>query len=140
MSGGTEERIGLYVYTLSIHITYIWYTSTVPDKDKKLDEIYKLVRSNNKMLRSMKRNAFLGTMFKIALYAVLLGIPVYLYFTIFQPILAEVSNAYTQIQTTGAQMQDVGNQIQGVTDAIPLNELQGLLNAIPGVDFSGTPQ
>ncbi|MAJ97013.1 hypothetical protein CL644_02805 [bacterium] len=112
----------------------------MPDRDKKLDEIYKLVRSNNKMLRRMKRNAFLGTILKIVLYAILLGVPVYLYFTIFQPILAEVLNAYTQIQATGAQMQDVGNQIQGVTDAIPLNELQGLLNVIPGVDFSGTPQ
>ncbi|QSH39675.1 hypothetical protein JXR01_01555 [Candidatus Kaiserbacteria bacterium] len=112
----------------------------MPDSEKKLNEIYKLVRSNNKMLRSMKRNAFLATIFKIVLYAILLGIPVYLYFTIFQPILAEVSNAYTQIQATGAQVQDVGNQIQGVTDSIPLNQLQGLLNNIPGVDFSGSSQ
>ena len=88
----------------------------------------------------MKRNAFFGTIFKIALYAIVLGVPVYLYFTIFQPILAEILNAYTQIQETGAQMQGVGNQIQEATDAIPLDQLQGLLNNIPGVDFSGSSQ
>ena len=88
----------------------------------------------------MKRNAFFGLLFKLALYAVLLGIPVYLYFTIFQPILAELLNAYSQIQATGAQIQGVGNQIQDVTNTIPLSQLQGLLNNIPGVDFSGSSQ
>ena len=105
----------------------------MPDNDKKIDEIYNLVRSNNKMLRSIKRAAFWGAIFKIVLYVALLGIPVYLYFTIFQPILSEVLNAYSQIQ-------QAGEQIQGVTNTLPLDQLQGLLNNIPGVDFSGSSQ
>lgn len=105
----------------------------MPESSKKLDEIYRLAKQNNKMLRSMKRAAFWGTVFKIVLYAALLGIPLYLYFTIFQPIMEDLGRTYSQVQQAGVQL-------QGVTDSIPLDQLQGLLDSIPGVDFSGTPQ
>jgi len=106
----------------------ICYNFTMPGENKKLDEIYQLVRSNNKMLRSLKRQAFWGRVFKIIIYAILLGIPVYLYLTIFQPILAELLDTYSQIQ-------QVGGQLQETTNAIPTGGLQGLLNSIPGVNF-----
>ena len=105
------------------------------DSDKKIDELYKMVKNNNKMLRSMKRAAFWGTVFKLFIYAIILGIPVYLYFTIFQPILADVSAAYGQIQQAGTQMQQAGTQFQDISKTIPLDQLQALLERIPGVDF-----
>ncbi len=110
------------------------------DRDKKLDEVYKMTRDNNKMLRSMKRAAFWGTVFKLFIYAVLLGIPVYLYFTIFQPVLDNFVNAYSQMQQAGNQMQQAGTQFQDISKAIPFEQLQALLERIPGVDFSGTSQ
>lgn len=112
----------------------------MPEKDKKLDAIYQMVRNNNKMIRGMKRAAFWGTIFKIVFWVVMLGIPVYLYFTIFQPLLAELLGTYAQLQQAGEQLQGVGNQLQGVTDAMPLDQLEGLLKSFPGVDFSGTSQ
>lgn len=112
----------------------------MPERDKKLDAIYQMVRQNNKMLRGMRRAAFWGTIFKLLFYAALLGIPVYLYFTIFQPILNDLLSTYAQIQQAGNQLQGVGNQLQGVTDGLPLEQLEGLLKNIPGVDFSGTSQ
>ena len=113
--------------------TPIWYTYRMPEKDKKLDEIYKLVRANNKMLRGMKRAAFWGTVLKLIIYAVLLGVPVYLYFTIFQPILAELLNAYAQLQETGAQIQETGNQLRSVTDGLPLDRISEIFKKLPGV-------
>jgi len=104
----------------------------MPEQDRKIDAIYKMVRNNNKMIRSMKRAAFWGTIFKLVLYGVMLGIPVYLYFTFFQPVLADLLGTYQQIQQTGAQLQDVGAQVQGVTDLIPVDQLQDLLKLVPG--------
>jgi len=98
------------------------------EEDRKLEEIYRVVKSNNKMLRSLKRQAFWGRVFKILIYAVILGIPVYLYFTIFQPILAELLDTYSQIQQVSGQFQDGAASVQ-------LGGLQGLLNNIPGVNF-----
>lgn len=92
------------------------------------------------MLRKMRRDAFWGMVFKIVLWAVLLGIPVYLYFTILQPMLADVLQTYAQIQQAGAQMQQAGTQLQVMSDAVPLQQLQGLLENIPSVDFSGNSQ
>jgi len=113
----------------------------MPDStDRKIEELYKMVRSNNKMLRSMRRQAFWGMLFKLVLYAILFGVPVYLYFTIFQPILANLMDSYAQIQQTGAQIQATSGQLTEVTNAIPFERLQGLLNHIPGVDFAGTSQ
>ena len=45
-------------------------------------EIYRLVRENNKMLHSMRRNAFWGGVIKFLLYAILLvALPWWLFFT-----------------------------------------------------------
>ena len=85
------------------------------------------------MLRGMKRAAFWGTVLKLIIYAVLLGVPVYLYFTIFQPILAELLNAYAQLQETGAQIQETGNQLRSVTDGLPLDRISEIFKKLPGV-------
>lgn len=102
------------------------------ERDKKIEEIYRMVQVNNKMIRSMKRAAFWGTVFKLVLYAVLLGIPVYLYFTIFQPMLSELLGTMQQVQQAGQGMQ------QGGTNAmLQLQNLQNLLSDFPGVDLQG---
>lgn len=88
----------------------------------------------------MRRAAFWGTVFKLVLYAALLGIPVYLYFTMFQPVIGSLMDAYAQMQAASAQMQHTGSQLQDITSTLPLEQIQGLLNAVPGVDFSGNSQ
>lgn len=100
----------------------------MPRDEELLRKTYELARANNKMLRSMRRAAFWGTVFKLVLYAALLGIPVWLYFQFVAPVVSEVLG-------TAAQLQQAGNAAQG-----QLLELQNLLNAIPGVDFSGPSQ
>lgn len=102
----------------------------MPDHEELLKKTYNLALHNNKMLRSMKRAAFWGTVFKIVFWALMLGVPVYLYFTIFQPILADLLETYTQLQQTGSQIREA-------TNVLPLDQLQGLLDGASGVDLQG---
>ncbi|MAZ67173.1 hypothetical protein CL652_00135 [bacterium] len=106
----------------------------MPDHEELLKKTYDLALHNNQMLRSMKRAAFWGTIFKIVLYAALLGIPVYLYLTIFQPILGDLLGTYSQIQETTSQAQQASLRLQG---GLNPEELKALLENIPGVDFFG---
>lgn len=94
------------------------------DHDELLRKTYNIALSNNKMLRSMKRAAFWGTIFKLVFYAVVLGVPLYLSLTVLQPLLGSFLDTYAQIQQTGAQ-------IQNTTNALPLQQVQDLLNKIP---------
>ncbi len=76
-----------------------------PDKQK-LDEIYRLERDNNRMLRSMRRNAFWGGLFKIILYLFVLGVPIWLYFTYLAPVVEQLNNTMSSISGTRVQIQD----------------------------------
>jgi len=67
-------------------------------------EIYRLVRENNKMLHSMRRNAFWGGVIKFLLYAILLvALPWWLYMTYLEPVVKSTMQAVDQIQGTGAK-------------------------------------
>src|SRR3989344_7012760 len=69
-------------------------------------EIYRLVRENNKMLHSMRRNAFWGAVIKFLLYAVLfVALPWWLYLTYLAPMVESTMQAVNQIQGTGASVQ-----------------------------------
>ena len=67
------------------------------------EELYKLVRENNKMLRSMRRNAFWGGIFKLLLYVAALAIPVWLYLSYLYPIVKQMDAALTTM--TGKKVQ-----------------------------------
>ena len=69
-------------------------------------EIYKLVRENNKMLHAMRRNAFWGGIIKFLLYAGLfVALPWWLYMTYLAPVVGSTLQAVNQIQGTGAKAQ-----------------------------------
>ncbi len=95
----------------------------MPGSNKKMDELFEMVRENNRLLRKMKRNAIWGIVFKILFYAVIFGIPVYLYLTIFQPILGSFLDSYSKVQ-------QVGGQLQNVTQSVPVDKFFGFLKGI----------
>lgn len=81
-------------------------------EEEMLRQTYELARENNKMLRKMRRNAFFGWIIKLLVWAVILGVPVYLYFTVLQPVFSDVQQTYQGIQESTQQVQDVGTQVQ----------------------------
>ena len=68
-----------------------------------LQEIYRLTRENNHMLKSMRRRAFWGGLFRLFLYVAALAIPVWLYFTYLSPIVKQMDAVMTK--ATGKEVQ-----------------------------------
>ena len=53
-----------------------------------LQEIYRLTKENNQMLHAMRRNAFLGGLFKFIFYAVVfIALPAWVYITYLAPVM-----------------------------------------------------
>jgi hypothetical protein len=66
------------------------------------------------MIHAMRRNAFLGTVVKLVLYALIfVAAPLWLYTSYLAPMLDQLLNTYQQIQGTGAQAQAQLSDLQG---------------------------
>lgn len=63
-----------------------------PDLKQKLDETYALERDNNRMLRAIRRDHWLGFIWKIIFWAVLIIAPFYLYQQYVQPFMQKFSS------------------------------------------------
>jgi hypothetical protein len=74
-----------------------------PMNGPQLHEIYRLEKENNKMLRSLKRQAFWGGLFKLAMYLFFLGLPIWLYFSYLAPVIKHMDD--TLSAATGKKIQ-----------------------------------
>ena len=50
-----------------------------------LRENQRLLIENNQLLKGMRRSSIIGTIFRVIWFTILLGVPVYIYFTYIQP-------------------------------------------------------
>lgn len=75
------------------------------EHEEMLRETYRLTQENNRMLRAMRRSAFWGGLIRMIIYAALLLIPIWFYFTYMAPIVEQMMETVQQIQGTGAQAQ-----------------------------------
>lgn len=82
---------------------------------QKFDEMYRLVKENNKMLHTMRRNAFFGGLIRLVVWAVLLGLPVWLFFAYLFPVMQSMIETFEQVQGTGVAAQ---GQFDDVTNAL----------------------
>lgn len=97
----------------------------MPPHDDQIAEIYRLTRENNRMLHAMRRNAFLGGIIKLLIYAAMLIIPLWLYMQYLAPVVNDMQKMLLQVQGTGAQAQA---QVQGLQEL-----LGGLQQYIPAL-------
>jgi hypothetical protein len=90
--------------------------------DKKLDELYELVRENNHMLKSQRRSAFVGNIVKVIWWALILVILPYFTWLYLQPYLDTILGQYQSAQQKGAviqdQAQDLQKQISGFSELL----------------------
>ncbi|MEK7530442.1 MAG: hypothetical protein AAB573_01105 [Patescibacteria group bacterium] len=68
--------------------------------EKKLEEMYEMTKSNNSMLKSMRRTAFVGGIIKFVFYIVILIVLPYYTWLYLQPYLDTVMQQYQQMQGT----------------------------------------
>lgn len=76
-----------------------------PDEKARLEDTYRLVRENNKMLRGMRRMSFLSGLFRIALWVGLLIVSWWVYQEYLAPIVDSMLATMEQLQGTSAQAQ-----------------------------------
>jgi len=80
--------------------------------DQQMQEMYRMTRENNRMLHSMRRNAFLGGIIKIIVYGALVLVPLWFYYQYFAPVLEQMLHTMQQIQGTSTQAQTQFGQFQ----------------------------
>lgn len=96
----------------------------IDDLDRtELEQILKLTKENNRMLHAMRRNAWLGGIFKVLLWAGLIIIPFWLYMQYLAPVMQSAMDTMDQLQGTGAKAQaqfsDLNNAMQKLQDLYP---------------------
>jgi len=106
-----------------------------PTHDQLLQEIYKLARDNNRMLHAMRRNAFIGGIVKLAIYALLVGVPIWFFLTYMMPVLNSAVGAINQVQGQIQGAQNVGAQIGSQFGSI--NTMMEQIKNIPGLGNFG---
>ena len=70
-----------------------------------LEQVLKLAKENNRMLHAMRRNAFLGGLFKLLMWAAFIIIPLWLYMQYLAPVVQSMIDTMNQVQGTGAKAQ-----------------------------------
>ncbi len=89
-----------------------------------LEQLLRLAKDNNRMLRAMRRDAFIGGVIKLIVWAALIIIPFWLYLNYLAPVLQSATSALQQVQ----QMQGVATGAQA-----QLGELSETLNGLKGL-------
>lgn len=95
-----------------------------PEGGGTLQEILRLTRENNKMLRAMRRNAFIGGLLKFIFYVlVFIVLPAWLYMTYLAPEMQQMTNTLNQLQGASShaqtQMTDWQKALQNIESKIP---------------------
>lgn len=91
------------------------------DRDA-FQELVRLTKDNNRMLKAMRRDAFIGGVIKIVIYAVLIFLPIWLYQQIVAP----------QVDRLVQTAESVQQGVEGVKEASSLENVQGILDLLKG--------
>lgn len=87
--------------------------------DKKLEELYTLTKDNNRMLRAMRREAFVGGILKLVWWVVvLIVLPYLIYVWYLEPYLSQILTAYETAQGQAGQVTETVNQLKEATSGL----------------------
>lgn len=70
-----------------------------------MEEILRLTRENNRMLRSMRRSSLMGAIIKTVVWIAFIIIPIWFYIQYLAPVMESMMQTYSQIQGTNAAAQ-----------------------------------
>ncbi|OGG58472.1 hypothetical protein A3C86_04765 [Candidatus Kaiserbacteria bacterium RIFCSPHIGHO2_02_FULL_49_16] len=83
-----------------------------PNHEQTQEEIYRLVKENNKMLHGMRRNAFLGGVFKVIFWIALIVAPIWFYQIYLSPVVDSMLQSINQIGGASATAQSQFTELQ----------------------------
>ena len=105
MIRNTEEHSG--------GILYLDMNEQKQKPESATDDMYRLVKENNHMLRTMRREAFVGGIIKFVWWIlILIVIPYFVYVWYLQPYLEQALSIYQQAQGQAGQVNDAVNQLK----------------------------
>lgn len=94
-----------------------------PNVQSEIREILRLVNENNRMLHSMRRNAFLGSLIKFVIYAAFLLVPIWFYMTYMSgsvnALLADFNKMQGTAGATQTQFVNLQNTIKDIESHLP---------------------
>ncbi len=79
------------------------------------------------MLHAMRRNSFIGGVFKLVIYIVFVGVPLWFFATYLYPVLNNTMSTLNQMQGQVQNAQGAGVQFSG-----DINKLLEQVKSIPG--------
>ncbi len=82
--------------------------------DREMKELLELTRDNNKLLRKMRRHAIFGNITRLIYWAIIFGVPVFLYYYFIQPQLGGIIDTYDTVKTGAESVQNIGRQADGL--------------------------
>ena len=103
-----------------------------PEDLKMLRETYRLTLENNKLLRKMRRSAFIHTVVWLIIYAALIIAPIWFYMTYLDTSVQNLLKAYDAFEGRGSQTAAQYQNLQ--------NALQELRSKIPGFNATSSGQ
>lgn len=97
-----------------------------------LRETLELEKENNRMLKKIRRSGIITTVITIVYWGLLIGVPLYIYYSYVQPYMNEISSSYSQIK----------QQVDGIKNAESIlpEGIQKLLNYLGGEQATSTPK
>ena len=83
-----------------------------PDERKMLEESVRLAHENNRLLRKIRRSAVLANIMSFVYYALIIGVPIVLYYFFLQPYVGQFLDIYRTVGSGADQFQGFSAEFQ----------------------------
>ncbi len=87
----------------------------------------------------MRRRAWIGGVAKIIFWALMIGVPMWLYYQYAQPLVGQLVDTMSQVQGASTQLQQMGGGLQQLNQLNQgaAGDILKLLNSIPKIQMPG---
>ncbi len=92
-------------------------------EDEKAKELFDMVKENNRMLKDMRRDAFIGGILHVVWWVILVVVLPYLTWIFIQPYLEGALGAYQAAQGQSAEVTAAIDKLKGMGGGIDIQKL-----------------
>ena len=92
-------------------------------EEDKAKELYEMVKENNRMLKAMRRDAFIGGVIQFVWWIIILVVLPYISWLFIQPYLQGILGAYDHAQGQSQQISDTMKQLQNASGGIDFSKI-----------------
>ena len=88
----------------------------------KLEEFWRrnltVAEDSHRMLRAMRRSAFFGGVFRVIWWALIIGVPIVIYYLYLQPIVEQVTTTYGKVEQSASQIQNLAQNLESIPEPL----------------------